>query len=77
MEAMEADEAVKATTSTDELYLDSYERYAGTSSLHLAGFAKLWKDGRGGRKSALTAFAENRPDTSQLQKAVDSGRGLP
>jgi len=22
-------------------------------------------------------FAENRPDTSQLQKAVNSGRGLP
>lgn len=29
--ALEAEEAVKATTSTDELYLDSYERYAGES----------------------------------------------
>lgn len=29
LDAMESDEAVKATTSTDELYLDSYERYAG------------------------------------------------
>lgn len=29
LEAVENDEAVKATTSTDELYLDSYERYAG------------------------------------------------
>jgi glutathione S-transferase len=27
--ALEADENVKATLSTDELYLDSYERYAG------------------------------------------------
>lgn len=26
--AIEADEHVRATTSTDELYLDSYERYA-------------------------------------------------
>jgi hypothetical protein len=29
MDAIERDEVVKATTSTDELYLDSYERYAG------------------------------------------------
>lgn len=29
VEAIENDEHVKATTSTDELYLDSYERYAG------------------------------------------------
>ena len=34
-EAVEADEAVKATTSSDELYLDSYERYAGTTFPHL------------------------------------------
>ena len=27
--AIESDEAVKATTSSDELYIDSYERYAG------------------------------------------------
>jgi glutathione S-transferase len=46
--AIEGDRSVKATTSTDELYLDSYERYA-----------------------------ENRPDTSQLANAVNSGRGLP
>ena len=37
-----------ATTSSDELYLDSYERYA-----------------------------ENRPDTSQVARAVNEGRGLP
>lgn len=29
IDAIERDEAVKATTSGDELYLDSYERYAG------------------------------------------------
>lgn len=29
MEAIERNEAVKATTSTEDLYLDSYERYAG------------------------------------------------
>jgi glutathione S-transferase len=46
--AIENDKSVKATTSDDGLYLDSYERYA-----------------------------ENRPDTSQLANAVNSGRGLP
>jgi len=30
--AMEADKAVKNTTSDDALYLDSYERYAGGST---------------------------------------------
>lgn len=29
VDAVERHEAVKATTSGDELYLDSYERYAG------------------------------------------------
>ena len=28
MDAMESNEHVKATTSTDDLYIDSYERYA-------------------------------------------------
>ncbi|KAJ5089449.1 hypothetical protein N7532_008133 [Penicillium argentinense] len=46
--AIEANEHVRATTSTDELYLDSYERYA-----------------------------ENRPNTSQVANAINSGRGLP
>ncbi|KAE8396482.1 hypothetical protein BDV23DRAFT_167910 [Aspergillus alliaceus] len=46
--AIEANEHVKATTSDDELYLDSYERYA-----------------------------QNRPNTSQLANAINSGRGLP
>ncbi|KAL4908278.1 hypothetical protein BDW74DRAFT_174965 [Aspergillus multicolor] len=46
--AIEANEHVKATTSSHDLYLDSYERYA-----------------------------ENRPNTSQLANAINSGRGLP
>ncbi|KAF2460822.1 hypothetical protein BDY21DRAFT_418789 [Lineolata rhizophorae] len=46
--AIEENEATKATVSDDQLYLDSYERYA-----------------------------ENRPDTSQVARAVNSGRGLP
>lgn len=48
VEAIEGDERVKATTSGDELYRDSYERYA-----------------------------QNRPDTSQVQKAINEGGGLP
>ena len=46
--AVEEAGPVKATTSGDELYLDSYERYA-----------------------------ENRPQTSQVREAINSGRGLP
>ncbi|RVD84378.1 uncharacterized protein DFL_006130 [Arthrobotrys flagrans] len=46
--ALEGEDGVKATTSDDELYLDSYERYA-----------------------------ENRPNTSQVAKAINEGRGLP
>ncbi|KAL2839952.1 hypothetical protein BJY01DRAFT_250219 [Aspergillus pseudoustus] len=48
VDAIENNEEVKRTTSTDDLYLDSYERYA-----------------------------ENRPNTSQLANAINSGRGLP
>ncbi|KAI9775372.1 MAG: hypothetical protein M1816_005942 [Peltula sp. TS41687] len=48
MDAVENHEAVRATTSTDELYLDSYQRYA-----------------------------ENRPDTSQVARAINEGRSLP
>ncbi|KAK1149428.1 hypothetical protein N8T08_006651 [Aspergillus melleus] len=46
--AIEDNEHIKATVSTNELYLDSYERYA-----------------------------QNRPNTSQLANAINSGRGLP
>lgn len=35
VDAIEANEAVQATTSGDELYYDSYERYAGKSTLEL------------------------------------------
>ncbi|KAK2799617.1 hypothetical protein FQN51_006749 [Onygenales sp. PD_10] len=48
VEAVEGNEHVKATTSADDLYLDSYERYA-----------------------------ENRPNTSLLANAINTGRGLP
>ncbi|KAL2819407.1 glutathione S-transferase [Aspergillus granulosus] len=51
VDAIETNEEVKRTTSTDDLYLDSYERYAGDP--------------------------ENRPNTSQLANAINSGRGLP
>ncbi|KAK3110372.1 hypothetical protein LTR53_015407 [Teratosphaeriaceae sp. CCFEE 6253] len=46
--AIESHPAVRATTSDDQLYLDSYERYA-----------------------------ENRPNTSQVREAINSGHGLP
>jgi len=48
VKAIEDNEYVKATTSEDKLYRDSYERYA-----------------------------ENRPNTSQLANAINSGKGLP
>ena len=46
--AVEESGPVRRTTSGDELYLDSYERYA-----------------------------ENRPNTSQVREAINSGGGLP
>jgi glutathione S-transferase len=48
VDAVEAHPAVQATTSCDDLYLDSYERYA-----------------------------ENRPNTSEVARAINEGRGLP
>lgn len=47
-DAIELNESVKATVSGDEVYIESYERYA-----------------------------ENRPGTSQVADAVNTGRGLP
>jgi len=47
-EAVFSHPAFAATCSTEELYLDSYARYA-----------------------------ENRPNTSQVANAINSGRGLP
>lgn len=42
VDAVENDVDVKATTSTDDLYLDSYERYAGRScSVSEIGLANL------------------------------------
>ena len=66
VEAVEENEHVKATTSTDELYLDSYERYAGMLKDCFA-----WDDGGGLTKT------ENRPNTSQVANAINAGRGLP
>lgn len=65
--AIETNEHVRATTSTDELYLDSYERYAGECPLI---------NPTPGR-TALTRVTENRPNTSQVANAINSGRGLP
>ncbi|KAL2798458.1 hypothetical protein BJX66DRAFT_322798 [Aspergillus keveii] len=53
VDAIENSGEVKRTTSTDDLYLDSYERYAADKN------------------------PENRPNTSQLANAINSGRGLP
>jgi len=38
VDAIEGNESVKATTSTDDLYLDSYERYAGKSPISCVFF---------------------------------------
>lgn len=48
VDAVEGDRSIVVTTSGDDLYFDSYERYA-----------------------------ENRPKTSMLADAINSGRGLP
>jgi glutathione S-transferase len=48
IDAIESERSVQMTTSSEQLYLDSYERYA-----------------------------ENRPGTSLLADAVNSGKGLP
>ena len=66
LDAIEKHESVKATTSTDDLYLDSYERYAGKFSGHV----QLQCMG-------LSGSLENRPDTSQVAQAINFGRGLP
>ncbi|EED24235.1 glutathione transferase, putative [Talaromyces stipitatus ATCC 10500] len=53
IQAIEENEHVMATTSSDELYLESYERLTELKC------------------------AENRPNTSQLANAINSGRSLP
>ena len=68
VDAIERNEGVKATTSTDDLYLDSYERYAGKPRMSCESFVE---------GILLIQSIENRPDTSQLANAVNSGRGLP
>ena len=66
VKAVEEDEFVKSTTSGDELYLDSYERYARESTLS-SYFLVCEAD----------LATENRPNTSELAKAINEGKGLP
>ncbi|KAI9722281.1 MAG: hypothetical protein M1812_001753 [Candelaria pacifica] len=42
VDAIENDEAVKSTTSTDDLYFESYERYAGMLGFSRLEFCDLW-----------------------------------
>lgn len=72
LDAVEEHEAIRATTSGDDLYLDSYERYAG----------KFIESNRLGESMLEDMFAnevdvENRPNTSQLANAVNLGKELP
>lgn len=67
IQAIEENEHVVATTSSDELYLESYQRYSGEWSISPKTMALL---------NELTSV-ENRPNTSQLANAINSGRCLP
>jgi hypothetical protein len=57
--------AFKSTCSTEELYLDSYERWVLVLVL------------RSGVSHECYRYAFNRPNTSQVANAINSGRGLP
>lgn len=67
IQAIEDNEHVVATTSSDELYLESYQRYSGESAVNSKTMVLL---------NELTSI-ENRPNTSQLANAINSGRCLP
>ena len=56
----------KATCSTEELYIDSYERYAQQSVRQMIRLLPL-----------NNRYAYNRPNTSQVAEAINTGRGLP
>ena len=56
---------VKATTSNDDLYLDSYERLVVLLCAIIPG------------KYGFARYAKNLPSTSQVANAINSGRGLP
>lgn len=56
--------AFKVTCSTDDLYIDSYERYVGL--LAFSAISHWW-----------VRYAENRPNTSQVANAINSGKALP
>lgn len=47
LRAVEENDAVKKTTSDDELYLDSYERYAGMHHLPTMYCFGWWRGGKG------------------------------
>ena len=66
MNAIETNQHVQATTSTDELYHDSYERYAREYCMSSFSMALL-----------TLHVTENRPNTSQVANAINAGRGLP
>ena len=66
MNAIETNQHVQATTSTDELYHDSYERYAREYCMSSFSMAPL-----------TLHVTENRPNTSQVANAINAGRGLP
>lgn len=68
VDAIESNPHVQATTSTDELYLDSYERYARK-------FPAIF--GLCDWRSNIFRITENRPNTSQVADAINAGRGLP
>ncbi|KAL0958208.1 hypothetical protein HGRIS_000370 [Hohenbuehelia grisea] len=57
--------AFKATCSTEDLYLDSYER--PVINLRSRVYESLCE----------CRYAHNRPNTSQVANAINSGRGLP
>ena len=69
IQAIEDNEHVVATTSSDELYLESYQRYSGESTFSQC----LVRINVANRLASI----ENRPNTSQLANAINSGRGLP
>lgn len=70
VEAIEKNEHVQATTSTDELYLDSYERYAGKSGQTAPSVVVLCKSGcsRGGPREPAGHVAACQ--SSQLRPGV-------
>lgn len=57
----------KKTCSTEDLYLDSYERSVAPVEISKASTHAY----------IVTRYAYNRPNTSQVANAINSGRALP